>query len=481
MIGSIHRQSSLFYVALGHQASLIKDDLLEPLDALLDDEALVELVRERLAARNRLSTKAGREGIAPDRLLRCCVLKHLKSWSFRDLERELRGSLVYRKFTRFDDDATPTYSAFNKLFKVLGPKVTRAIHERVVAQAREERIAPGRMLRTDTTVVETNVHYPTDSSLLGDGIRVLTRHLARIATECDAGAVKVVDHTRAVKYRLLEINRAAKSLAESGKEKLKAGYTKLLDVAGRVLRQAVTVTDRLAGRAGEKLSITGSALRAEAEHAMLERFVPLVQRVITQTKERVIAGNNHAKNKLLSLFEPYTAVIRKGKAHKPNEFGQLVRLDEVENGIVSGYEVESGNPDDRDAWMPAIFQHKANFGSAPRSATADRGFFSAKNEQAARDAGVAKIAVPAIGRLSAKRAKLQKQRWFRRLLRWRAGVESRISTLKHRFDMVRARYKGADGFEFHVGWSVIANNLVSLARGLVKRKRQEEHRDKNNG
>ncbi len=99
MIGSIHRQSSLFYVALGHQASLIKDDLLEPLDALLDDEALVELVRQRIAVRNRLSTKAGREGIAPDRLLRCCLLKHLKSWSFRDLERELRGSLVYRKFT----------------------------------------------------------------------------------------------------------------------------------------------------------------------------------------------------------------------------------------------------------------------------------------------------------------------------------------------------------------------------------------------
>src|SRR6266513_221495 len=103
MVGSLTRESSLFYVALGRQASLIKDDLLEPLDTLLDDEALIELVREHLASRNKLSTKAGREGIAPDRLLRCCVLKHLKNWSFRELERELRGSLVYRKFTRFDD------------------------------------------------------------------------------------------------------------------------------------------------------------------------------------------------------------------------------------------------------------------------------------------------------------------------------------------------------------------------------------------
>jgi IS5 family transposase len=482
MIGSIHRQSSLFYVALGHQASLIKDDLLQPLDALLDDEALVELVRERLAARNRLSTKAGREGIAPDRLLRCCVLKHLKSWSFRDLERELRGSLVYRKFTRFDDDDTPTYSAFNKLFKVLGPKTTRAIHERVVAQAREEKIAPGRKLRIDTTVVESNVHYPTDSSLLGDGIRVLTRHLGRIAAECDSGAVKVVDHARAVKYRLLEIGRAAKSLVQSGKEKLKASYAKLVGLARQVTRQAACVTDQLAGRVRKKLRVTGDVLRVEAAHAMLERFVPLVQRVIRQTKERVLEGNTRAKDKLLSLFETYTAVIRKGKAHKPNEFGQLVRIDEVENGIVSNYDVRPGNPSDKEAWLPAIFQHKAQFGSVPRLATADRGFFSAKNERVALESGVARVALPATGRLSVKRARLQKQRPFRRLLKWRAGVESRISTLKNRFDMVRARYKSAGGFEFHVGWSVITNNLVSLARGLVKRKRrQEEQREKDNG
>lgn len=164
MVGSLHRESSLFYVALGRQASLIKDDLLDPLDLLLDDEELIELVRARLASRSRLSTQAGREGIAPDRLLRCCALKHVKDWSFRDLERELRGSLVYRKFTRFDDDETPTYSAFSKLFKLLGTKTTRAIHERIVTKAEEAKIAPGRKLRTDTTVVESNVHYPTDST-----------------------------------------------------------------------------------------------------------------------------------------------------------------------------------------------------------------------------------------------------------------------------------------------------------------------------
>jgi IS5 family transposase len=248
------------------------------------------------------------------------------------------------------------------------------------------------------------------------------------------------------------------------------------------VRQAVTVTHRLTGEAAEKLKITGDALRVVAAQASVERFLPLVKQVIHQTQERVFQGNRHVTGKLLSLFEPYTAVIRKGKAHKPNEFGQLVRLDEVENGIVSNYQVQTGNPADTDAWEPAILQHKALFGSAPRLATADRGFFSQENEKIAREAGVANIVVPVAGPLSKFRKKLQKQRWFRRGLRWRAGIEARISTLKNVFDMVRARYKGADGFERHVGWSVIANNLVSLARTLRKRKhhQEEQKRDRRN-
>src|SRR5689334_16828880 len=114
MIGTVERQPSLFYAAFGQQASLIKDDLLDPLDALLDDPALVDLVAVSLAGRRPRSSKTGRRGIAPDRLLRCCVLKHLKGWSFRELEREVRSSLVYRRFTRFDQDGIPDFSTFSR-------------------------------------------------------------------------------------------------------------------------------------------------------------------------------------------------------------------------------------------------------------------------------------------------------------------------------------------------------------------------------
>lgn len=467
MIGSTTHQSSLFYVPLARQVALLKDDLLDPVDELLDDPELVGLVRQRLATRRPLSSRTGRPGIAPDRLLRCCVMKHLKGLSFRELEREVRSNLVYRRFTRFDAEPTPDYSTFSRCFALLGPEVTQRVHERVVARAREEKVARGRKLRTDTTVVETNIHYPNDSSLLGDGIRVLTRSLRRIAKQCRAGALPVVDHGRAVKHRLLEINRAAKSLTEAGQQHLKNSYGKLLKLTRSVVRQAAAVVGDLGSG---RLPVVGSLISVLAQEAQLRHFIPLVGNVIAQTQARIFEGNRHVRGKVLSLFEPHSQAIRKGKPHKPTEFGRLVRLDEVENGIVSRYEILEGNAADTNAWSAALTQHQASFGRPPRMATADRGYFSAKNEREAEELGVERVALPARGRLSQVRTQRQKQRWFQRALRWRAGIEARISTLKHPFSMVRATYKGDSGFQRYVGWCVISQNLVSMARTLVQRK-----------
>ena len=460
MIASSSHQAWLFYSPLAQQATLLKDDLLDPVDQLLDDPALVDLVRQCLAKRSPRSIRTGRIGMAPDRLLRCCVMKHLKGWSFRDLARELRSNLVYRRFTHFDADTTPDFSVFSRSFALLTPAVTAEIHHRVVRLACEQGVAQGQKLRTDTTCVESNIHYPTDSSLLGDGIRVLSRSLQRIARECKNGAVEVVHHGRAVKHRLLEISRAAKCLTQANQQRMRDSYQKLLALTRGVVRQASDVIERWAKK---RLKVVGK-LRVEAQIGQLRYFLPLVEQVITQTQQRVLGGDSHAEGKVLSLFEPHTEVIRKGKAHKPNEFGRLVRIDEVENGIVSGYQVLAGNAADSTSWMPALEQHQASFGQAPEMATGDRGFFSAQNERETQALGVKKVALPARGRLSAKRAEQQKQRWFRRGLRWRAGIEATISTLKHPFSMWRATYKGGHGFERYVGWCVITKNLFSIAR-----------------
>src|SRR5215472_12480895 len=296
MIGTTSRQSLIFYLPLVSQIVLLKDDLLEPVDRLLDDPALVELVRQCLAARRPRSTRTGRIGIAPDRLLRCCVIKHLKGWSLRELEREVRSNLVYRQFTRFDADATPNFTTFSRTFALLSPEVTQEIHQRVVKVACEKGVAKGRKLRTDTTVVESNIHHPTDSSLLADGIRVLSRSLKRIAAECKKGALEVVDHGRAVKHRLLEICRAAKCLTEAKRERMLDSYRQLLGVTGGVVRQAQAV---LKGWEKGRLNVVGDGKQVEAQASQLRHFLPLVEKVMAQTKERLWEKNVHVVGKVL--------------------------------------------------------------------------------------------------------------------------------------------------------------------------------------
>lgn len=475
MVSSINHQSWLFFLPLAQQASLLKDDLLDPVDQLLDDEELIALVRQCLATRYPKSAGTGRPGMAPDRLLRCCVLKHLKGWSFRGLERELRSNLIYRRFTHFDAEVIPRHNCFSRLFAVLSPEVTKEIHHRVVGLACERGVAQGRRMRTDTTCIESNIHYPTDSSLLGDGVRVLSRSLARIAQQCKRGTLAVVNHGRAVKYRLLEISRAAKTQTQASQQRMRDSYEKLLATTRTVVRQATEILEKWTKG---KLKVVGNVVPVEAQMGQLRQFVPLVNQVIRQTKERLWQGNTHVVDKVLSLFEPHTVVIRKGKAHKPNEFGRLVRIDEVENGIVSGYEVLVGNPEDSTSFLPALQQHQAVFGRVPEMASGDRGFFSAHNEREAEEMGVKKVALPARGRLSQKRRERQKQRWFRRALRWRAGSESTISTLKHPFSMLRAMYKRDGGFQRYVGWSVITKNLFSIARWQERKKRKQAEKKK---
>jgi len=309
---------------------------------------------------------------------------------------------------------------------------------------------------------------------LGDGIRVLTRCLGRIAEQCKAGALVVVNHVRAVRDRLLEISRAAKNLTEANQQRMQESYGQLVRLTQGVVRQArATVAKYEVGQ----LPVVGSLLGVEGQVGRLRRFLPLVEKVMAQTKERVWGGNTHVADKILSLFEPHSQIIRKGKAHKPNEFGRLVRIDEVENGIVSHYEVLEGNSADTNSFVPALQQHKECFGHAPRLGTADRGYYSAQNEREARELGVEKVVVPARGRVSPTRARVQKQRWFRRGLRWRAGIEATISTLKHPFSMLRAMYKGESGLKRYVGWCVIAKNLVSMARHQVRRRQDAAQKD----
>jgi IS5 family transposase len=199
----------------------------------------------------------------------------------------------------------------------------------------------------------------------------------------------------------------------------------------------------------------------------LENMLPLVQQVIRQTKTRVFAGDTHAEGKIVSLFEPTTEVIRKGKAGKPTEFGKMVKLQEAEHQIVIAYEVYDQRPSDSDILMPAIETHQARLGRMPHLVAADAGFYSAKNEATAKTKGVKRLCIPNRSTKSPDRKREQKKRWFRNGQKWRTGSEGRISVVKRRHGLNRSRYRGEAGMKRWVGLGIIADNLVNISRAMA--------------
>jgi transposase, IS5 family len=403
----------------------------------------------------------------PDVVLRLLVLKHVRNWSYEVLEREVRANLVYRDFTRVGGGKMPDAKTIGRWGLAVGPETVKQVHERLVQMAKAEGIATGRRMRVDTTVVETNVHYPTDSSLLGDGVRVLTRAMKKItAIAGDIGA-KLRDRSRSVKLRVLDIARAARAKGPQSRERLTGCYGRLLASTSRVVGQA----NRFAREIAEGVKSTSGVveqLALEGLRRQIEEMAPRIRQVMKQTRARIFGGDTRVEGKLLSLFEPSTEIIRKGKAAKPNEFGKMIKLQEAENQIVVDYEVYDRRPNDADLLIPAIETHQARLGRAPYLVAADAAFYSGKNEAAAKAKGVKRVCVPNRSTKSPERKREQKKRWFRNGQKWRTGSEGRISVVKRRHGLDRCRYKGDSGMRLWVGLGVIGDNLVTLGNALAK-------------
>ncbi len=437
------------------------DDSLRQLDALLDDDALVAAVWQRQAQRWPQSRWRGRPGTPADVALRLLVLQRLRGWSFDETEREVRASLVYRWVTHIYLGRVPDAKTLIRLSHVIGAEGVRTLHGRVVELAIRAAKVQGRRARVDTTVVETNIHYPTDSTLLTDGIRVLTRAMKRLDAVPQLLRHRVRNRLRAARRRVWEIVRASRRRGQAGQDQLRASYRRLLALTRATVRDARRVLRRRRASASPALG-AGAARMLGRVQETLRTFLPRVEQVIQQTRVRIWRGDTHYREKLLSLFEPHTEVIRKGKAAKPTEFGHLAMLHEAEHGLVVDYEVYARRPSDKSLLLPAIRRHKDIFRRPPRLVAADTGFWSKRNRDAAEAAGVKQVCVPAAGRPSAVQRQIQHQRWFRRGLRWRTGCEGRISVLKRRDGLTRCLYHGFDGTQRWVGWGVIAHNLHVL-------------------
>ena len=288
------------------------DDCWEPwmkiADEILDDEELIESVYAALRRRRPQSGTRGRKGTPAEVALRMLALKHMRNWSFDVLEREVRANLVYRMFTRIGAEKVPDAKTLARIGCTLGPEVFQKVQDRIVGIAREKKVVEGRKMRVDTTVTETNIHYPTDSSLLGDGVRVLTRTMKRIVEIAGKTGEQVRDRMKSVGRRLLEIARISRTKGQQQtKEKLEAGYKRLLNATGQVVAQAKRIADEV--KKGVKKSRKAiEQLRLQALRAELERMTPLVRQVMRQTKARLFKNDLHASNKLVSLFETATEI-----------------------------------------------------------------------------------------------------------------------------------------------------------------------------
>ncbi|HEX2310622.1 MAG TPA: ISNCY family transposase [Vicinamibacterales bacterium] len=442
MVRRAYQQRSLIEVLLP-DADKLWDPTLRRIDELLDDDDLVDRVAEGLGRRHPQSQRRGRLGTPAAVVLRILVLKHRHDWSFDECEREVRGSLVYRAFCRIDGERVPDAKTLIRLAHVLDEPVLKDLLARLVTLGRARRVIQGRRLRIDTTVVETNLHYPTDATLLADGVRVLTRSLQQLGR-------RVRQRARSVARRVFEIAqrsrtaspRAAPAVRAQSKARMKALYQGLLGITRAVVREAAA-------------AVTGSRREPLAVH--LSVTLELVKRVSAQTRARVLRGDTPFPGKVVSLFEAHTEIIRKGKLAKPTEFGRLVKIQEAEEQFITDYEVCERGQSERALWEPALDRHIALFDHAPALAVADGGFASRSNEQAARDRGVRHVVLP-------RQSREDRSRAARAALRWRTGSEGRISALKRRHGLRRCRYRGASGLQRWVGLGVIANDLLALAR-----------------
>jgi IS5 family transposase len=266
---------------------------------------------------------------------------------------------------------------------------------------------------------------------------------------------------RAVKKRVVAIALGSRQKGPQRDERQRKPYAELLTVTRRILNQAKAVMEEV-----ERLPPRRRRpLRPLTEN--LQSVGSRVRQVIKQARARIFQGITNWPNKIVSVFEPHTEIIRKGKASKPTEFGKLVEVQEAENQIITDYRVFAERPSDRQLLVPAVEEHQRRFGCVPRVVAADAGFYSQANENKVREMGVRWVAVPNRSTHSEERRKLEKRRWFRAAQKWRTGCEGRISVLKRGHGLTRCRYRGLHGMERWVGLGVIADNLIHVGTHLA--------------
>ena len=463
MSRAAQRQASFADWELMRQG-LALEPLLQAISDFLDEhEELVAQISGDLR-RGLKNPDTGRSGMAAHEVLRSLILMRVKSWDYRELRERIADGCTLRQFTGFHCRPVPRHQAFHRAFIRLTPTTLRAINDLVVAAAVDLDLEDGAKLRVDTTVVQTDIHHPTDSTLLWDAVRVLTRLLARLGKLQGRRVEGFRNRTRAARRRMQILQRMS---ATQRRHQQTDKYRELIAIAEQVVTCARSALEaRRAARSKDVLAdLTIDELRKEIDH-----YCGLADRVIDQARRRVIEGEQvPSAEKLYSIFEPHTDLIKRGKVSTPVEFGHKVFLAESAQGLITQYKVLEGNPPDEPHVGPSLERHKQAFRRVPHLYGADRGFFSERNLTLCENGGVTIVWIPQSGGTrSPEREACERAPAFKQGQRFRAGIEGRISVLFRGRGMKRCLARGIERFELLIGAAVLANNLMSIASLLGK-------------
>jgi len=447
---SSQQNPSLWETVLPPELFQMNEELTR-VDKLLDDERFFAPFRERFG------TRMGRPTTAVSTYLRMMYLKRRYELGYEVLVKEVSDSLAWRRFCHLAlDDRVPDSTTLIKLTHKYGEGTVRSLNDALVLKLKEEKVVRGRKLRIDTTVVESDIHHPTDTGLLTDGIRVITRVVSKLKKVVPGIGSRFVKHTRQAKKVYLGLMKVMKGRTGQDKTALKNAQEKLVEITEETIDGGRAVQAELE-QLEEKPPLV-NRLRGQ-----LGEWIEAAEKVVRQTQE-VIKGNRHLHRRLVSLFDVDARPIRRGKSPADTEFGRKVLLGETDHGIITTYDVLEENPSDTTLLKPAVRGHRRLFRKRLKAVAGDRGFYSQANEDWLKDSGVKRVSIPKRGKIGTERRRYQKQSWFQRLKRFRAGIEARISLLKRKFGLKRSRLRGSPGVNIWVGQGIFAHNLWQAAR-----------------
>lgn len=444
-------QPSFFDFSLDN--SLKQNQLLSKVDDILNNmpELLHPLTEKYLQDRinKKIDIGFGKPTAWLETVIRLLLLKELhKNCAYRDVEERTETDLAWRAFAKLSFAAkVPDHTTLAKWANFWGEETICEVHKNIIKYCVKKKIIKGNKMRTDTTVTETNTHYPTDASILGDGIKVITRIIKKIKTITKV-KTRFRDRVKEVKKKIFDMTNTFKKRTGEAKKKAVETVKEISEIAKRAAKQA------------EQLLREITEQKAEDLKKQLREKLELFKKLIDQTA-LVISGGKPS-DRIVSFFQPFSRPIKKGKLSRDCEFGKKIEITEVEKGIISEWQSHIGNPADTDLLVPTIDRHKEMFGRDPAEVDTDRGYYSEENEEKLKGR-VKRLHIPKRGYKDNRRLRKERGKRFRAGQNWRAGGEAKISWLKRSHGLGKSKAKTERGYDLGIGLGVIGCNLKLIA------------------